>query len=223
MVRGVTAVVTNHNYAHYLPECIESALRYCEEVLVYDDGSTDNSLALLEDYPVRVIHRDDPSGDPVWGSNLGIEQATCSHLVFLDADNYLLRRPPQEDYDYLFADIQVINPEGVNTKVWRYAGWPLTAEGCWEQFLRQRNMPFPWGGVWRTAWLRDKRWRNFDDTILAADFRTALDWCKARPTLGHSDAPFLAFRRHPAQQTAVTEGRQAMYDEVTRIAETESM
>lgn len=229
---ALTAVVTNHNYARYLPRCIASALEHCDEVLVYDDGSTDESLTVLAAFGdrIRTTHRRSASGDPVWGSNLGIEQAAGEHLVFLDADNYLTRRPPTEDLDYLFAAIEVVRDDGSHWKHWRSRDWPLDATACWRRLCDNHArglrplMPFPWGGVWRVGFLRDNglAWRTFDDTAYAADLRTAIDWCKARPTLGYSDAPFLAFRRHGGQMSGESPERAVMLAELGRVIAAES-
>lgn len=206
----LTAVVTNHNYGRYLSECLSTALAYCDEVLVYDDGSTDDSMEVLRGYPVTVTHRKDATGDPVWGSNLGIEQASGTHIIFLDADNYLLSAPPQGEADYTFAPISVVSDRGTQRALWEYPDWPLTAEGCWQHFTQaaergQCIMPFPWGGVWRTGFIRDLRWRQWEHTAFAADYRTALDWCKHDPTLAYHATPFLAFRTHAGQWSASPE------------------
>lgn len=202
---SITAIVTNHDYARYLPECLESALRFCDEVLVYDDGSTDDSLEVISRYPVTCVHQDEASGAPVWGSNLGIEQATCDHLIFLDADNYLIAAPLIRDVDYTFAAIQVVDELGAYRDLWQYRSWPLTASGCMDKFRSDHGMPFPWGGVWRTSFVKPLRWRAWPSTLCAADFRTALDWCAENPTLAYSFAPFLAFRTHAGQWSASPE------------------
>lgn len=209
---SLTAVVTNHNYARFLPRCLDSCREFgVDEVLVYDDGSTDDSLAVLARYPeAHVTRRETASGGPVWGSTLGNADATSSHLIYLDADNWLVSRPPQPDVDYIFAPVPLYEADesprvrhGVH-EVWRYPDWPLTAEGCMAAFHEKCargvvNMPFPWGGVWRTEFLRGKSWRQFPHTMFAADLRTALDWCLDSPTLAYHPEPLLAFRLHDAQ------------------------
>lgn len=218
----LTAIVTNHGYAHWLPRCLESALPFCDEVLVYDDGSTDDSLAVLARYPVTVVHREKATGDPVWGSNLGIEAASGTHLIFLDADNYLLGAPPVTDADYTFAAIKIVNADESPHALWEYPGWPLTAHACWDKFVANpRSMPFPWGGVWRTAFVKPLRWRRWDTTSFACDFRTALDWCKHDPTLAYSPEPFLAFRKHGGQWSASPE-REVAFAEAKQVAAVES-
>lgn len=213
---SITAVVPCHNYARYLPACLESALQYCDEVLVYDDGSTDRSEDVARAFGVPVTRREDASGSPVWGSNLGIRDATSTHIVFLDADNYLLAPPPQTDADYTFADLYVCDEGGTLRDLWAYAGWPLTAEACMARFRSTRSIPFPSGGVWRSSFAKQRAWREFDSTPFAADFRTAIDWCADNPTLAYSPRPFLAFRSHAGQGSGSPE-RAVMYEEVCAL------
>ena len=223
---SLTAVVTNHDYSRYLPRCLESAIAVCDEILVYDDGSTDDSLDVLARYPVKVTHRDDATGDPVWGSNQGIQDATSTHLLFLDADNYLLSCPPTLDVDYCFAPIDVVRDDERLRCRWEYPDWPLDAHACWDTFIAavargKYPMPFPWGGVWRTSFVKPLKWRPWDTTSFAADYRTALDWCKHSPTLAYHPTPFLAFRTHSGQWSESPE-RAVMQREVEQVASIES-
>src|SRR4051812_33036188 len=53
----VSIVITNHNYGRYLDDSIQSALEQSYdrvEVIVVDDGSTDNSRAIIARYHDRV-------------------------------------------------------------------------------------------------------------------------------------------------------------------------
>ncbi len=91
----VSIVITNYNYAQFLPESIESALsqRYHPlEVLVIDDGSTDHSRQILEQYAatgkVRVIYQENQG--QALAFQRGVAEANGEYLVFLDADDILL-------------------------------------------------------------------------------------------------------------------------------------
>lgn len=54
-----SVLINNYNYAPYLTECIQSVLdqAYSDiEIIVYDDGSTDNSLEILSKFKnIKVI------------------------------------------------------------------------------------------------------------------------------------------------------------------------
>jgi glycosyltransferase involved in cell wall biosynthesis len=91
---GVTVSIITpcYNGASYLRDTLESAVRQSTpplEVIVIDDGSTDDSAAIAESFgpPVRVI-RQTNHGESI-ARNRGLQEAAGSHVLFLDADDLL--------------------------------------------------------------------------------------------------------------------------------------
>ena len=92
----VSVVIPNYNYAHYLPECIESVLgqTYRDwEIIVVDDTSTDNSCAVVkryvERYPknIRLIRLNGgPSGTPR-AINTGVRAMQGQYFTWLSSDD----------------------------------------------------------------------------------------------------------------------------------------
>ena len=88
----VTVVIPCYNQAHFLGEAIESVLSQSYkrfEIVVVDDGSTDDTSEVATRYPrVRCIRQENQglSG----ARNTGIGHARGEYLVFLDADDRLL-------------------------------------------------------------------------------------------------------------------------------------
>jgi glycosyltransferase involved in cell wall biosynthesis len=88
----VTVCITNHNYADYLPSAIESVLAqtYPEvELIVVDDGSTDDSRRVLGQYgdDVHVLFQEQ-SGQAAAGW-AAFQAARGDIVIFLDADDVL--------------------------------------------------------------------------------------------------------------------------------------
>jgi glycosyltransferase involved in cell wall biosynthesis len=86
----VSVVIPCYNAASFLREALESALAQThppDEVIVVDDGSTDNSADIAGAFglPVRVI-RQANQGESV-ARNRGIEEARSEWVAFLDADD----------------------------------------------------------------------------------------------------------------------------------------
>lgn len=89
----VSAIIPNYNYARYVGEAVESALSQTYsniEVIVVDDGSTDNSLEVLAQYRDRIkIIRQENSGVSV-ARNRGVAESSGDYIAFLDADDVWL-------------------------------------------------------------------------------------------------------------------------------------
>lgn len=101
----VSVVITNHNYASFLEEAIGCVLS-ADEVIVVDDGSTDNSLEVTELYRphshVKVITQSNQG--VAAARNNGIAATTGDYIVCLDADDTLDARYIQVCRDALKAD-----------------------------------------------------------------------------------------------------------------------
>ena len=89
----VAVVIPCFRQAHFLGQAIESVLdqsRAADEVVVVDDGSPDNTAEVAAHYPgVRCI-RQDNSG-LAGARNRGLGETASEFIVFLDADDRLLR------------------------------------------------------------------------------------------------------------------------------------
>ncbi len=89
----VSVVVLNYNYARFLDQAIDSALGQTHpscEVVVVDNGSTDNSLEVARRYGdrIRLVHQSVNVGQGQ-GYNLGFTAARGEWLIWLDADDML--------------------------------------------------------------------------------------------------------------------------------------
>lgn len=90
----VSIVITNYNYARFLPAAIESALEQrgiTVEVIVVDDGSTDESRSIIAAYEqsgkVRAIFQSNSGQAHAFFT--GLQQSRGTYVLFLDADDVL--------------------------------------------------------------------------------------------------------------------------------------
>lgn len=83
-------IIPSYNQQEYLPDAIESALNQTlpfQEIIVVDDGSTDNSLEIARKYPVKVISQ--VNKGLASARNTGIMNSSGDYVFFLDADDIL--------------------------------------------------------------------------------------------------------------------------------------
>lgn len=88
-----TIVIASYQHAQYVGDAIESALAQTApvEVIVVDDGSTDNTPDVLARYGDRIRVLSIPHGGPSVARNAGLEAARGEFLQFLDADDVIER------------------------------------------------------------------------------------------------------------------------------------
>jgi glycosyltransferase involved in cell wall biosynthesis len=95
----VSIIVDNFNYARFIRAAIDSALAqtYANvEVVVVDDGSTDNSREIISSYGDRVTAVFKPNGGHASAFNAGFRASHGSIVMFLDADDVLLPNAVEE-------------------------------------------------------------------------------------------------------------------------------
>src|SRR5438309_4900890 len=86
----VSVVVPNYNYGRYVREAVDSVLGQtypAVEVIVVDDGSSDDSLSVLQSYGSKIKLVVQPNGGVHKARNRGIEESKGEFVAFLDADD----------------------------------------------------------------------------------------------------------------------------------------
>lgn len=127
----VSVIIPAYNCARYVSEAIDSALAQTYkdfEVIVVDDGSTDDTSQILEPYiqsgKIRYFYQENAGAGAA--RNKGILEAKGEFLAFLDADDVLLKNSLSKRVDFLqknpkvdlvFADYYTKRKEGesINT------------------------------------------------------------------------------------------------------------
>lgn len=129
MQEKVSVIMPVHNAEKYLSESISSVLQQTYpywELLIVDDCSTDNSLAIINRYAVldariRCLKTDAPSGSPCLPRNLGIKAAQGRFIAFLDSDDCWLPNKLEQQLclfgetgtiGLVFSDYEKMSEEG---------------------------------------------------------------------------------------------------------------
>jgi glycosyltransferase involved in cell wall biosynthesis len=121
---STTVLINNHNYGRYLKQAIDSALtQACHnlEIIVVDDGSTDESRSILRDYDGRVQLIFQPNGGQASAFNAGFTQCRGEVICFLDSDDWFLPGKVGEvarafelnpQVQWVFHPVQMTFPDG---------------------------------------------------------------------------------------------------------------
>jgi len=113
-------IIPTFNYGHYIVNAIESVLNQGEsaeslQIIVVDDGSTDDTLERLADYikENKIIYAPISNSGKAYATMLGIQFATGDIIFTLDADDYFLPgkiAKTLEVYKKLPAVVHVASP-----------------------------------------------------------------------------------------------------------------
>lgn len=80
----LTAIVLTLNEAKHIRACLESCCAFVDEMLVFDSGSSDSTVALAEAVGARVVTR--PFDNYAAQRNAALDAATGDWIFFIDAD-----------------------------------------------------------------------------------------------------------------------------------------
>ncbi len=95
----VSIIIDNYNYGRFVDQAIESALNqtYAHvEVIVVDDGSTDNSREVVSRYRDRITTMFKANGGQASAFNTGFRVSRGEVVVFLDSDDMLVPQAAEE-------------------------------------------------------------------------------------------------------------------------------
>ncbi len=102
----VSVVIPAYNHARFLPDALESVLAQTFrdfEVLVVDDGSTDNTPDVVASFAPQVRYLRQQNAGPSRARNTGIRHTSGEHVAFLDADDTWMREKLACQVAYLDA------------------------------------------------------------------------------------------------------------------------
>ncbi|MEK6201724.1 MAG: glycosyltransferase family 2 protein [Desulfobulbaceae bacterium] len=92
---SVSVIIPTYNRENFIERAIRSVLRQtvaCSEILIVDDGSLDQTAALVcslcenSEIPIRYFYQDNQG--PAAARNFGIQQAQSELIAFLDSDDH---------------------------------------------------------------------------------------------------------------------------------------
>lgn len=176
----VSAVVLTKNEANIISRCLQS-LSWCDEILVIDDNSTDETIKIAQELGAKVITRK-LQGDFAAQRNFALRQAQGEWMLFVDADEVV---SPE-----LINEIQAVlnQPKDINEfyiprKDYFLGKWLSFGETANARFIRlakkdsgkwQRPVHEVWQIKGKTGQLQSPLWHYAHPTI--AEFITHINF-----------------------------------------------
>ncbi|MDA3883769.1 MAG: glycosyltransferase [Bacteroidales bacterium] len=122
----ITVYITNYNYGQYIREAITGLLNQTFqnfEVIIIDDGSTDNSKEIIEEYAshekIQIIYQQNKGLNVT--NNVAIKASKGKYIMRLDADDFLTpdalevmstKLESDENLGLVFPDYYMVDKEG---------------------------------------------------------------------------------------------------------------
>lgn len=212
----ISVCIPTYNRAGYLPQAVQSALdqEYGDfEVLVVDDGSTDETASILRsiDNPhLRYVHKEH-SGRAA-SRDVCVQEAKGDFILWLDSDDllapgilqhYAAMLAENSAMDVLYGNLIKVDDALRPTGVVQYADWSENPSGLLEAMLYKNQIPNPGTLVRKSLFAVNG---GFD---LSFPFCEDYEWFvrvadKAR--FKHCHRPSCLWRRHPEAVAATQEG-----------------
>ena len=211
----ISIIVPVYNARAYLRQCLDSVLAqgFSDfELILIDDGSTDDSGAILDEYAARddrihVIHQ--TNGGQGYARNVGMDRAKGKYVAFLDSDDYWLAGTLETLYaeaernqtQVLVFGARLFWEDAEGSKPDRFYrhtvenGVVLSGPECLKKTMdAQEYHSEPWARFCRLAYLR-KNGLRFDEGIIHEDVRFSfLSWLYAE-RVGCIDEPLYQYRQ----------------------------
>lgn len=139
----ISAVVLTKNEEKLIGKCLTN-LTWCDEIIVIDDDSTDNTASEARKYKAKVFKRS-LNGDFSAQRNFGLEKAKGNWILFIDADEIVT--------DPLASEIKK------KTKSTRFNGFLANRKLI---FMDKKMNGGEWGGIWllRLAKKESGKWER---------------------------------------------------------------
>ena len=134
----ISIITASYNYAQYISECIESVIAQTYqnwELIIVDDGSTDNSVEIIQsyckkDHRIKLYqHKNGQNKGLKDTILLGLKQANSEWVAFLESDdkflpNYLEEKikiiEQEPDVKFIFNDFEIIDNTSFYFTSWYY-------------------------------------------------------------------------------------------------------
>lgn len=111
----ISVIIPVYNTEKYIEKCLRSLAKQTMqdfEVIVVNDGSTDNSKKVIKDYmksnKLDIKYLEKENGGLASARNYGVEKALGKYIYFLDSDDYLDENLFSELEKYMDKDIDLI-------------------------------------------------------------------------------------------------------------------
>ncbi len=179
MNQTISVLIACFNGEKYIKRCLESVIEQTykvNEIIIVNDGSTDNSLKILENYKkenknIKIINQENKGLSKT--RNILIKNSTSEYFYFLDIDDWLEldcfenfnKILNNENYDLIFSK-SFINEKNVNPCL------ALMNKNTSKEWYAINNATFIWNILISSNFWKNKNLSFYDEYPLFEDIGT---------------------------------------------------
>lgn len=195
----ISIIVPVYNSEKSLKRCVDSIINQTYrnlEILLINDGSTDGSLKICNDFAIsdnRVKLVNKKNGGVSSARNIGLDIATGDYYGFVDSDDYVVSNMYEKLMDAILitgADIAECGYNRVSHEGQVIKSYPLLEdyvtgiENCLTRYLKKENTTnFMWNKVYKKSLFQTARFSNLrysEDYVLNTNVHC---YCKSKVTI----------------------------------------
>lgn len=237
MTPKISVIVPVYNTEKYLHRCVDSILAQTFtdfELLLIDDGSTDSSGAICDEYAqkdsrVRVFHK--KNGGVSSARNLGLDNAKGEWISFVDSDDWIELSMLDEVYkkvcescsDIVFVDININFPNNKN-QYYESFRWKYTPQDSLKTYLKQSRLCPCWALIRRSI-IEINKIRFPENLTIYEDFYTMVRIVYKSAVIGQIEKTLYNYRMqnssaiHTIQQERILINQQWAYSSILNFFE----
>jgi glycosyltransferase involved in cell wall biosynthesis len=205
----VSILINNYNYGFYLTESINSAFNQTypnTEVIVVDDGSTDNSIEIISRHIGQIELIKQKNSGVSSARNAGVAKSNGEFVAFLDADDYWMTTKISMQYKSLasadaelsYCRMRLVKPDG------SFTFSEECRQGNFEKFYSSfpGRTPFPPSSVLMTRSLISSVGEWDIELLNSAEDYDYFRRCSLRTKFVYVDSILVVHREHSQSLTS---------------------
>ena len=210
MSYSVSVIIPNHNYGRFLNRTIDSVLTQSHtelEVIVIDNGSTDNSREVLDAYGSSLITVFQSDLGQAEARNIGLDRARGRLIALLDADDYWEPTKIEKqislidsEHQFIYCGMRQFDSE--NGSVIREI-YPVFKGDCRLDFLKHPSSSIVPGGESSVVFTRDliSVVGKFNSALNSASGRDFFRRCSSRTKFSFVNESLMNYRLHSSNMS----------------------
>lgn len=207
----LSIIIPVYNAEKVIGRCIDSIVNEVHnntEVVIVDDGSTDNSYEVCKGYEsqydfIRIIHKEN-EGVSV-ARNVGIENSRGKYIFFLDADDWLekgwskaISKFLSEDWDMVAFAYRIVYPNPQkNYTVSPYETGSLSKKDVYRTLASTTYMNFCWGKLLSNQFIKNNNIKFPVGKKIGEDVDFQIDILEGNGKMYYEDFPIVNYYQQP--------------------------